>query len=55
MKDRILEEIEKLREKKLEIASKLSITTDPEEKELLEKEIEMIEKQIKTLQDLLKA
>ena len=49
----VKEEIERLRAKKLEIAAKISMTNDFDEKEELKEKIEKIEKQIKTLEELL--
>jgi hypothetical protein len=45
-------EIEKLKTKKIEIANKIKLTTDFEEKEKLRKEIEKIQAQIEILEKL---
>lgn len=43
-------EIEKLKEKKIEIANKINLTSDFEEKEELQREIERIQAQIDILE-----
>jgi hypothetical protein len=43
-------EMERLKEKKIEVANKINLTTDFEEKEELKKELERIQMQIDTLE-----
>lgn len=45
-------EIEKLKAKKIEIANRINLTTDFEEKEELQREIERIQAQIEILEKL---
>ena len=47
----IKQEIERLKAKKVEIASKISLAPDPREKEELEQKLERIERQIRILEE----
>jgi len=49
----IEEEIERLRAKKVELAAKLSMTNDFDEKEEIKDKIKEIDRQIETLEKLL--